>query len=359
MYLENTEDFDINSSQNMREFYIMDKGGNYIEDIDEATNYSLEEIKNCYQFRKVKIFKYKITAECEYKKRTKEEVKITKIFFNTDYIINKAIYDYGNFKQRLDFEKEIYEGYGYNFDFLGLRSFQIIIEPTKASIGSYIDLPPDLKNSKSILNIRSYKYKCLQLTITAWLHPAMDPRSAFANHATRESKYVNNLIEARQRDEDDFAYIIRIQKLYNIIIWVYTPCAGGKVELFKPVDDFDKDRKDVRILVWGDGTTEHWALIKNIETLLDRPNRMNHKFYYCDRCTYWFDSQIKFEKHECNNSFKPEVVCPKKKKITFINEHKRQNLKNVITADIEFCIVEVATNDCKYVTAEHIQISVG
>ena len=47
-YLENTEYFDINSSQNMREFYITDEGGNYIEDIDEATNYSLEEIKNFY-----------------------------------------------------------------------------------------------------------------------------------------------------------------------------------------------------------------------------------------------------------------------------------------------------------------------
>ena len=70
-YLERsiyTEDFDINSSQNMREFYITDKGGNYIEDIDETTNYSLEEFKKCYQFRKVKSFKYKITAKCEYKK---------------------------------------------------------------------------------------------------------------------------------------------------------------------------------------------------------------------------------------------------------------------------------------------------
>ena len=96
-YLENTEDFDINSIQNMRAFYITDKGGNYIEDIDEATNYSLEEIKNCYQFRKVKSFKYKITAECDYKKRTKEEVETTKIFFNTDYINNNAIYEYGDF----------------------------------------------------------------------------------------------------------------------------------------------------------------------------------------------------------------------------------------------------------------------
>ena len=166
----------------------------------------------------------------------------------------------------------------------------------------------------------------MQITITAWLHPAMD-------HTTRESKYVNNLIEARQRDEDDFAYIIRIQKLYNINNWVYTHCGGGKVELFKPVDDFDKFRKDVRILIWGDGTTEHCALIKNIETLLDRPDRMNHKFHYCERCTYWFDSKIKYDKHEINSSFKPEVVCPKKKKTTFINEHKRQNIKNVITAD--------------------------
>ena len=123
-YLENTGDFDINSSQKIREFYITDKGRNYIEDIDEATNYSLEEIENCYQFRKVKNFKYNITAECNYKKKTKEEVKTTKIFFNTDYINNNAIYEYGDFNRWLNFEKEIYEGCGYDFEFLGIRSIQ-------------------------------------------------------------------------------------------------------------------------------------------------------------------------------------------------------------------------------------------
>ena len=199
----------------------------------------------------------------------------------------------------------------------------------------------------------------MQLTITARLYPAIDPRSGFYNHATRESKYVYNLIVTRQKIEDDFAYIIRMQKLYNINIWVYTPRGEGKVEVFKPVDDFHKDRRDVRILVWGNGTTEHCALIKNIETLLDRPNKKNHKFYYCDRCTYWFNSQIKYDNHECSTSFKPEIVCPKKIHITFINVHKRQNKKNVITADIECCINEVSTNDCKYVIAEHIPIAVG
>ena len=91
------------------------------------------------------------------KKRTKKEDKTTNIYFNSDYIINNAIYENGEFTQWLNFEKEIYEGYGYDFEILGLRSIQINIEPTKASIGSYIDLPTDLKNAKSILNIRSYK----------------------------------------------------------------------------------------------------------------------------------------------------------------------------------------------------------
>ena len=73
--------------------------------------------------------------------------------------------------------------------------------------------------------------------------------------------------------------------------------------------------------------------------MLERPNKNNIKYYYCDRCTYWFESQIKYNEHECNNSFKPEVVCPKKKKITFINELKRQKIKNVITADIDVALL--------------------
>ena len=79
-YLENIEYFDINSSQNMSEFYITDKARKYIEDIDEAINNSLEEIKNCYQYRKVKSVKYKITAECEYKREPKKKLKLLKCF---------------------------------------------------------------------------------------------------------------------------------------------------------------------------------------------------------------------------------------------------------------------------------------
>ena len=135
----------------------------------------------------------------------------------------------------------------------------------------------------------------MQLTITAWLHQAMDL-------ATRECKYQNKLIAARQQHEDDFSYILRIQNLYNIKIWIYTPCDDGKVELLKSLDDFYKDRKDVRILVWRNGQTERCALIKNMETVLERPDKMIYKFYYCDRCTYCFNSQTKYFNHICSHS---------------------------------------------------------
>ena len=181
--------------------------------------------------------------------------------------------------------KKIYESYGCDFEFLGLKSIQINIEPTKASIGSYTDLTPNLKNSISILNIRNSKYNCLQLCITAFLYPAM-------NYATREIKYENNLIVPRQQDEDDFAYILRKQKLYNINIWIYIPRGYGKVESFKSVDDFVWDRKDVRILVWENAGVEPCALIKTIENLLDPPNKMHHNFCYCSSCTYCFNTQI-------------------------------------------------------------------
>ena len=94
------------------------------------------------------------------------------------------------------------------------KKFVKNIEPTKASIGSYIGLPYNLKNSYSIINFCSYKHNCLQKTITAWLHPAKD-------HATRESNYANKLIVPWQRDEDDFD-IIRTLKLYKIYIWLHT-----------------------------------------------------------------------------------------------------------------------------------------
>ena len=53
------------------------------------------------------------------------------------------------------------------------------------------------------------------------------------------------------------------------------------------------------------------------------------------------------------------VFVPRKNVLLFMNEHKSQNIKNIITDDIECCIVNVSSNDCKNVIAEHIPICLG
>ena len=80
MYLENTEDFDINSSQNMREFYITDKGGNYFEDIDEATNYSLEQLKTVTSFVKLRVLNLRSRLNVIIRIEPKRKLKLLKYF---------------------------------------------------------------------------------------------------------------------------------------------------------------------------------------------------------------------------------------------------------------------------------------
>ena len=74
---------------------------------------------------------------------------------------------------------------------------QLNIERTKPSLGSYTELPPGLRSkTKATLNIRNNKLNCLQLCITAALFPAAD-------HATRESRYINNLVDDWEDNENN------------------------------------------------------------------------------------------------------------------------------------------------------------
>ena len=47
--------------------------------------------------------------------------------------------------QWLDNTRETYEGYGYDYEFLGITDIQLNIERTKPSLVSYIELPPNLR----------------------------------------------------------------------------------------------------------------------------------------------------------------------------------------------------------------------
>ena len=121
-----------------------------------------------------------------------------------------------NLNQWLDQVREPCEGYGYDYEFIGIPDVQFNIERTKPSLGSYTELPPGLRSkTKPILNIGNNKLNCLRLRITAALFPAAD-------HATRESKYIYNLVDDWEDNENTYGYLTRMQSKYNINIWIYS-----------------------------------------------------------------------------------------------------------------------------------------
>ena len=107
--------------------------------------------------------------------------------------------------QWLDNTRETYEGYGYDYEFHKITEIQLNIERTKTSLGLYVELPPNLRTrTKAILNIKSNKFNCLRLCITAALYPVVQ-------YATRKNKYINNLVDDWEYNEPAYDYITKIQ----------------------------------------------------------------------------------------------------------------------------------------------------
>ena len=214
------DNYTIKSSFNQRQRYIT-KPGSYINHINEPIDYILDG------FKPFKSYKYKVTANCLYKKRGEEEIKTSLINFRTDEYMTKG--RRLDLNQWLDNARETYEGYGYDYEFLGITDIQLKIERTKPSLGLYVELPPNLRTRpKAILNIKSNKFNCLRICITAALNPV-------TQDATRENEYINNLVDDWEYNEIAYDYITKIQSKYNIIIWFYRPIQDSniaKVEMF-------------------------------------------------------------------------------------------------------------------------------
>ena len=197
--------YKIKSSFNQRQLHITKSDKSFIKDINEPIDYILDG------FKPFKYYKYKVSANWVYRKRTpngEEGVpKVNKINFRTNEYMTK---DHClNLNQWLDHVKEIYEGYGYDYDFIGISDVQLSIERTKPSLGSYNALPPRLRSkTKTILIIRTNKFNCLRLCITTALFPAAD-------QPTRESKYISNLVDDWEDKENTYDYLTRIENKYG------------------------------------------------------------------------------------------------------------------------------------------------
>ena len=165
-----------------------------------------------------------------------------------------------------------------------------IAEYTPVKGSSYIPLPSKLKTKKAIINIKNSDNKCFMWSVLAALHPP--------------SQHVDRLRQYQQfQDELDFTGIEfpvtidkfgKFERQNNISINVF----GFEDVLFPLYITKEHFDTHVNLLLYSQGTTRHYCLIKDLNKFLHSQNRKKARMYYCRYCLHGFIREDLLQDHE-------------------------------------------------------------
>ncbi|KAK3753831.1 hypothetical protein RRG08_006222 [Elysia crispata] len=177
--------------------------------------------------------------------------------------------------------------------------------------GSYIPLPPEVKNKKAVVNVKNKDDHCLRWALRSALFQAAD-------HPYRPAKYPT-------ADGLDFTGIDTPTLISQI----------GKPE----------DIPRINLLLIEKAGKFHYTWIKNLNRLLYDQNKHREQKHFCERCLHGYSREDLLEAHrpECKGIGQTavRVEMPQEGKLTFQNHHKQLPAPYVIYADFEALTTKV------------------
>ena len=241
-------------------------------------------------------------------------------------------------------------GSGWQFE----KVIKLVLHTTRwdpINAGSYIDLPPALKNKHAIINMKNQDEKCFLWSVLR----ALNPKDKNAERVDNDLKSKEDTLNMKGiqypvnfRDIDRFESQnpeISISVLgYNKDEQVY-PLRISKCT---------KRKHDIILLLLTDKEKTHYCLVKNISALLS--SQINKHKGACDICLNCFncfnisknDEEDKLEKHK-EYCYKNECVKismpPKGTYLRFKNFHRSEKAPFVIYADFECKIIRMDNCD--------------
>ena len=228
-----------------------------------------------------------------------------------------------------------------------LTLYTDIWDPIKGS--SYIDLPPELKNKKAIINMKNGDNKCFLWSVLRGLNPKNDHPERINDLKSKENTLNMEGIEYPVSLKD----IKRFEK-QNLEISV-SVLGYSKDERIYPLRISKKENKrkhNIVLLLIKDGednNNSHYCLVKNLSALLSsQVNKKKSKLYFCLNCLNGFDEMEKLEKHKeyCDEEESIKINMPKPDTyIKFKNYLHGEKAPFVIYADFESLLKPLET--CK------------
>ena len=185
-----------------------------------------------------------------------------------------------------------------------------IWDPIKGS--SYIDLPPELKNKKALINMKNEdNNKCFLWSALRALNPKDKNAERINDLKSKENTLNMEGIEYPVKLKD----IKRFEKQNpEISVSVLGYSKDEKIYPLRISKKENKRKNNIVLLLIKNGDNSHYCLVKNLSALLSsQVNKKKSKLYFCLNCLNGFDTMEKLEKHKeyCDEEESIKINMPK------------------------------------------------
>ena len=212
--------------------------------------------------------------------------------------------------------------------------------------GSYIDLPPNLKNKKAIINMKNQDNECFKWCVLRALYPKN-------NHPERVDKDLISKQDTLNMEgikyPVDFRGIDRFESLNpNISITVLGYNQDERVYPLK-VSKYTGCEHDITLMLLKDGENSHYCLVNNIIALIaSQINKHKGTRNICLNCFNSFKCIQSLDKHKeyCYNNECVKTIMPEPGTfLKFKNFPHSEKVPFVVYADTEALIKEMHSCD--------------
>ena len=283
-------------------------------------------------------FKFVETLQVKFVKYSNDK-KISKNgYFNstTDLIINET-----DIKLSLQASQQqilnkiaqwISEGSGWTIQSIENHYINIVnYQPFKGS--SYINLPQELKNNKSLINLQNKDNECFR-----WCHIRhLNPQEKDPHRIKKMDKaYIDKLNYTGIEFPVTVKQINKIEKQNNICINLFGYEEKQKFPIYISKEKFIDH---MELLLITEGENNHYVLIKDFNKFMYNQTKHEHRKYFCMHCLQCFSREDVLTEHKNNCILingKQAIQMPEKGHIVnFKNYYKQLPVPFVIYADFE------------------------
>ena len=238
-----------------------------------------------------------------------------------------------------------------------------MVEYTPIGGSSYIELPKDVYDTKSIVNVKNEDQACFMWSILAALHPTDHNPQRVSSYKPYEDELIFNGIQFPVTVDQ----IVKFEKLNPgisiTVLGIDEPEKKGEDPsvIFPLRVPHKQQQHHVVLLYWSQGENHHYAWVKNLNRLLSYTKKHRGQSFFCERCFQSFTKPELLHKHlDICRSIPIQAVQMVDEEIAFKSWAKTEECLFRVYADFECLLQECHEGEDKTVkTQKHIPCSVA